>query len=138
MTVVARFTWDTGPLMQQVETTLEQRMNVAAGVLAADVKKKIRKGGGRPHVPSKPGEPPRRDTGILISNVYHSGEPAGIPVSNVNGVISTYVSVDAPQARALELGYAPGNLEPRPYLRPTLAESGSKIMRIIGGVRRNG
>jgi len=58
---------------------------------------------------SKPGEVPRVQTGTLkrsITTELHEVLPTGRVGSNVE------------YARALELGYAPRNLSPRPFLRP--------------------
>lgn len=63
---------------------------------------------------SKPGEPPRRQRGLLYNSMTYEVK------DSFRGVLTRVgPSVRAARyARALELGYAPGGLEPRPYLAP--------------------
>ncbi len=71
-------------------------------------------GGGKPHVPSAAGEPPRVDTGVLRSSITHELIIRGNnPVARV-GTNVTY-------GRFLELGTS--DIEPRPWLRPALAKA---------------
>lgn len=64
---------------------------------------------------SKPGEPPRRQRGTLYqSQTYETTESFRGIFTRVGPTVTV-----AKSARALELGYAPNNLAPRPYLRPT-------------------
>lgn len=117
--------WNPQGFLRAIDGQLAQRMEVAAGLVEADVKRSM-KGGGSPHVPSRPGEPPRIDTGELRRSIHHS-------VVVNRGSIRGYVIAGAPYARALELGYAPGNLLPRPYLRPALARMQPAIVRVLLG-----
>lgn len=63
---------------------------------------------------SKPGEPPRRQRGTLYNSMTYEIR------DSFRGVMARVgPSVRAAKyARALELGYAPGGLLPRPYLQP--------------------
>lgn len=61
---------------------------------------------GAGHVPSKPGEPPNRDTGFLQSNLKTA----------LTGPISAEVQSNAPYAGALEFGTS--KMAARPYMRP--------------------
>lgn len=65
-------------------------------------------------VRSRPGEPPRRQRGNLYTSMTYEQR------DSFRGVMTRVgPSVRAAKyARALELGYAPGGLEPRPYLQP--------------------
>jgi hypothetical protein len=65
-------------------------------------------------VRSRPGEPPRRQRGLLYqSQTYEIRDT----FRGVTTRVGPSVRV-AKYARALELGYAPGGLEPRPSLAP--------------------
>ena len=65
-------------------------------------------------VRSKPGEPPRRQRGRLWESITFESmdSPRGI-TTRVGPSVRA-----AKYARALELGYEPGGLAPRPYLTP--------------------
>lgn len=65
-------------------------------------------------VRSKPGEPPRRQRGRLWDSMTFESmdSPRGV-MTRVGPSVRA-----AKYARALELGYEPNNLEPRPYLAP--------------------
>lgn len=117
--------WDTRQLIDTVDGAFARRMERAAAYVASDVKRSM-KGGGKPHVPSRPGEPPRVDTGGLRRSVHHQ-------VTVQRHVVRGYVIAAHPGARALELGYPPNNLLPRPYLRPALARTQPAIVRILIG-----
>lgn len=117
--------WNGDSFIRAMDGQLRQRMEQATALTAADVKQSMQ-GGGRPHVPSRPGEPPRVDTGGLRRSVNHS---VMVQRHRVRG----FVNVDHPAARALELGYAPGNLAPRPYLRPALRRMQPTIISILLG-----
>lgn len=65
-------------------------------------------------VRSKPGEPPRRQLGGLWNSI--TSETIDSPRGTMTRVGPSVRA--AKYARALELGYEPGGLEPRPYLAP--------------------
>lgn len=70
---------------------------------------------GKSHVPSAPGEPPNRDTGVLqagLENVL--SEP-----------LVAEVSSNAPYAAALEFGST--RMEARPYMRPARDKMAPRI-----------
>lgn len=74
------------------------------------------KGGGTPHVPSKPGEPPHVDTGRLrasISTITDVGSEQ----------VVTRVGTNVRSGRELELGTS--RIKPRPWLRPAF----NKVVR---------
>lgn len=61
---------------------------------------------GKGHVPSKPGEPPQNDSGVLANNIeVTQPEPLEVVISS-----------NAPYATALELGTS--KMAARPYFRP--------------------
>jgi len=97
------------------------------------IKRKIGKGGGKPHRPSRPFEPPRRDTGVLASSINYE---VVIEKNKIHG----YVGVDEKHLKSksttlvdyglvLELGRK--NMQPRPYLVPSLKECKTKIRNIL-------
>ena len=61
---------------------------------------------GKNHVPSRPGEPPNRDTGVLQANLEIAK----------TGLLTAQVRSEAPYARALEFGTS--RMAARPYMRP--------------------
>ncbi len=72
---------------------------------------------------SQPGEPPRRQTGRLIGSIEH--EMIGLEPKARVGTNLEY-------ARALEFGFLPNRLKPRPYMRPALQQSEGAIRKIFG------
>lgn len=74
-------------------------------------------------VRSKPGEPPRKQTGRLRATVTYEVDPAALEARA--GTNTAY-------GRALELGTKRG-LAPRPWLRRALAEMQGKINQLLSG-----
>lgn len=87
-----------------IETNTLQRSGVAIGK------------GSKRVAPSKPGEPPQVQTGALSLTLR------GVGVSALKARIvaggGTPTGETVPYARALEFGFAPRNLAPRPFMRP--------------------
>lgn len=121
--------WNGTQVMNALDGKLARNMRPAVALLEREVKTSM-KGGGIPHVPSLAGETPRIDTGVYRARIYSE---ISVSLRRVSGrVISP-----SPQARALEFGYAPGNLSPRPHLRPALQRRRIDIYRVlIGSVRK--
>jgi hypothetical protein len=74
-------------------------------------------------VRSKPGEPPRKQTGRLRSTVTYEVDAK---------TLEARVGTNTVYGRALELGTKKGLL-PRPWLRRALAEMQSKINQLLSG-----
>lgn len=74
---------------------------------------------GKNHVPSAPGEPPNRDTGVLQDNL----------VNEKTGPVSAEVRSEGPYATELELGTS--KMEARPYMRPARDATEPKIQRLF-------
>jgi len=74
-------------------------------------------GGGKPHVPSAPGEPPHVDTGRLRSSISFEFESS---TSQFEARVGTNVTY----GRDLELGTE--RIKPRPWLRPA-------FFKVLGG-----
>lgn len=80
---------------------------------------------GKNHVPSKPGDPPNQDTGVLGNNI----ETVQVTPLRVE------VSSNAPYAAALEFGTS--KMAERPYMRPAVRKTRSKVSELIAlSVRR--
>lgn len=74
---------------------------------------------GKGHVPSRPGEPPKNDTGVLANNI----ETVMVAPLRVE------VSSNAPYARALEFGTS--KLTERPYMRPAVAKKKAEAVALV-------
>jgi len=73
---------------------------------------------------SRPGEPPRKQTGRLRASVAHEvDEPS----------LTARVSTNVEYGRHLELGTKRG-LKPRPWLRRALAETMSRVQQFLAGL----
>ena len=96
---------------------------VAAGLIETEARLSITQGSvsGKDHVPSKPGEPPNRDTGVLDGSIE----------AKLTSPTTAEVVASAPYAAALEYGTKDGTLEERPYMRPALAKEGPKFKKLI-------
>lgn len=80
---------------------------------------------GKQHVPSKPGDPPNRDTGILDGNIE----------TDFGGRLKVIVSSNAPYAAALELGTS--KMEARPYMKPAIAAKRDQVTAYVRQVQKN-
>lgn len=69
-------------------------------------------GGGKPHQPSRPGEPPHVDTGRLRASITHEGPQP----SDTGNEREVRVGTNVNYGRFLEQGTR--FIEPRPWLRP--------------------
>lgn len=74
---------------------------------------------GKGHVPSQPGEPPNRDTGVLQANLK----------AELVAPLEAQVTSEAPYAAALEFGTS--RMEARPYMRPARDKKAPEIQRLF-------
>lgn len=80
---------------------------------------------GKAHVPSRPGEPPNQDTGVLANNI----ETVQVTPLRVE------VSSNAPYAAELEFGTS--KMAERPYMRPAAIKTRAKVSELVAlSVRR--
>lgn len=95
---------------------------VGAGLIEADARVSIIKGGiqGKGHIPSRPGEPPNRDTGVLDQNI----------VAKKTGDLTAEVASQAPYSAALEFGTS--TIDERPFMRPATQKNRAKIEKLAG------
>lgn len=74
---------------------------------------------GRGHVPSRPGEPPKQNTGVLANNIE----------TVLVAPLRVEVSSNAPYARALEFGTS--KMAERPYMRPAVAKKKAEVVALV-------
>ena len=74
---------------------------------------------GKGHVPSNPGEPPNRDTGVLQAHLR----------AELVAPLEAQVTSEAPYASALEFGTS--RMEARPFLRPSRDAKAPEIQRLF-------
>lgn len=94
---------------------------VGADMIRAEAHRGISAGSvsGKNHVPSKPGEYPNRDTGVLQAHLK----------SELTGELEAQVSSEAPYAQALEFGTS--RMAARPHLRPARDKKAPEIQRLF-------
>jgi phage gpG-like protein len=90
--------------------------------VAGSGRKKGRKAG--PAVHSRPGEPPRKQTGRLRASVTHDVDAASL---------TARVGTNVEYGKYLELGTKRG-IAPRPWLRRALAEMQGRVNELLGGI----
>jgi HK97 gp10 family phage protein len=98
---------------------------VAADTVKAEAQRLVSTGAtsGANHVPSRPGEPPNTDTGQLQRGI----------VSRRTGDLKAEVMSSAEYSAALEFGTS--RMAARPFMRPALAKSRRKILRLFDKVK---
>jgi hypothetical protein len=110
---------DLSTMADEMRQRIEDTVAKTAHAVEADVKASMIEStptgrvyvrGGIPHQASAPGEPPAPDIGTLVGSIRSEEiEPSRWHVYVANGL---------EYAAALEYGYPPHNLAPRPYMRP--------------------
>jgi len=98
----------------EIQDKIDKALLKAGHLVEADVKKSFGTS------PSPPGGPP----GVLTGTLRRSIATRLIPGNAQVGTNVVY-------ARALEFGYAPRNLEARPYLYPALKRNKAEILKIL-------
>ncbi|MBI1682384.1 HK97-gp10 family putative phage morphogenesis protein [Caulobacter hibisci] len=74
---------------------------------------------GAGHIPSKPGSPPNRDTGVLDGNIETTlVEPLKVEISS-----------NAPYSAALEFGTS--KMAARPYMRPAAQKKKAEAVELV-------
>jgi HK97 gp10 family phage protein len=114
----------TGPELQR---HVGQALFAAGQQIQVEAQLSITRGAvsGKNHVPSKPGDPPNQDTGVLGNNI----ETVQISPLRVE------VSSNAPYATALE--YGTSKMAPRPYMKPAAQKVRPKVTELVAiAVRR--
>lgn len=128
---VPRLRWFPRRVTGATEKTLRRNMEAAAVFLRDQVKLKLNRGqptrtttGGTiiGLDPSKPGEPPKKITGIYQNSIRHA-------VVRTPGEVVGLVGTDQKRAPALEFGTS--NMAPRPHFRPALRENEPALRSIL-------
>lgn len=119
----------------QQSQVMQQRMFRAVNLVKNNVVKKLNeKGKGKPYTryfngqkiegtASRPFDPPATFMGELKNNIHIEVKPM------VSGGAEGVIRASAPYAKSLEFGTR--NMQPRPFLHPTLEEQKSNIRRIF-------
>lgn len=94
---------------------------VGSDMIRAEAFQSISRGAvsGKGHVPSSPGEPPNRDTGVLQAHLENK----------MTGPLEAQVTSSAPYAAALEFGTS--KMAARPYMRPARDKKAPEIQRLF-------
>lgn len=74
---------------------------------------------GKNHVPSKPGEPPNQDTGVLSGNIE----------TVQKGQLLVWVSSNAPYSIPLEFGTS--KMAARPFMRPARDKKRAEVVALV-------
>lgn len=100
---------------------LDRVLFAAGEIVQVEAQLSISRGAvsGKNHVPSRPGEPPNYDTGVLANNIE--------TVSKAPGVVE--VSSNAPYSTALEFGRA--RVAARPFMRPARDKKHKAVIRLV-------
>ncbi|MEY4838689.1 MAG: hypothetical protein RLZZ475_2548, partial [Pseudomonadota bacterium] len=108
-------------LSSEAEDVAGRVVFVGSDMIRAEAFRSISAGSvsGKNHVPSRPGEPPNRDSGVLQSHLTNSK----------TGPLSAEVRSDAPYANALEFGTS--KMGARPSLRPARDKTEPDINRLF-------
>lgn len=118
-------------VLRRAGDVLEQRMGKAVAWTVGYVKVSINRGNADGKNPSKPGEPPKKVSGLLFSKI------AGVVVRTRTEVLG-FVGANVVYARRLELGFvgrdrtgANIDQKPRPFLRPAVARNWARLQQIL-------
>ena len=97
-------------------------------------KKMIGQGGGSPHKASTPGQPPKRDTGILASSVSYDVKVKGLVVNGRVGSDSDKIKGRRPGTDpmyGLWLETGTKHMKARPWLVPSVIKATPKIIEFF-------
>lgn len=105
----------------EIVKAADRVLYVGSDMIRAEAFQSISRGSisGKGHVPSRPGEPPNRDTGVL---------QAGLDNRLVKPLVAE-VSSNAPYAGAMERGTS--KVAARPYMRPARDKKAPEIQKLF-------
>lgn len=107
-----------------------QRALLAGGVwLAFQIKKSINRGNRDGSDPSKPGEPPKKQTARLFKSITQG-------VETTPNALIVRVGTNVKYGRFLELGTS--KMSPRPFLRPALQRHAAQFPEVVARAFRAG
>lgn len=100
---------------------IEQALFDGAGAIVAEAQISITRGSVSEgsHVPSRPGEPPNNDTGVLKNNIEATQE----------GPLRAIASSNAPYSQPLEFGTS--KMAARPFMRPAAAKVKGEVQKLV-------
>lgn len=100
---------------------VERALFVGASEIAVEAQLLINQGSvsGKGHVPSRPGEPPNRDSGVLSGNIEALQE----------GPLRAVASSNAPYSQELEFGTS--KMAARPFMRPAAEKVRPKVQKLV-------
>lgn len=100
---------------------IEQALFVGASEIVTEAQLSINRGSvsGKNHVPSRPGEPPNRDTGVLSGNIEATQE----------GPLRAIASSNAPYSQELEFGTS--KMAARPFMKPAAAKVRPLVQKLV-------
>lgn len=106
---------------KRVVEKVGQALFAGGELIRAEAHRSISEGAvsGKYHVPSLPGEPPNRDTGVLQAHI-ETTQPAPLRVE---------VSSNAPYA--VELEYGTSKMLPRPYMAPAVRKNKKDVLALV-------
>ena len=123
------FEWNPGRFTRAVARQIRKDLVEIGALAVADIRRQMTSG------VSSPGQVPGVDTGNLKENLMFEVDPSDFRVR-------IGVADGVPYDLALEFGYQPTGLQPRPYLRPQLPKmekQGIRRAKKIGRrVRKDG
>ena len=108
-------------LVGNLDREVSKALFTAGEVVEAEAGRSITAGSvsGKGHVPSRPGEPPNNDTGVLARNIETvQVEPFRVEVTS-----------NAPYSVALEFGTS--KMAARPFMGPAIQSTRKKVQQII-------
>ena len=110
-----------GAAGERVVREVGQALFAGGELIRAEAHRSISEGAvsGKHHVPSLPGEPPNRDTGVLQAHI-ETTQPAPLRVE---------VSSNAPYAVPLEAGSS--KILPRPYMAPATRRKKKEVVALV-------
>ncbi|OQW44356.1 MAG: hypothetical protein A4S16_03450 [Proteobacteria bacterium SG_bin6] len=108
-------------LAEGLERELGPVVFAAAQIIEVEAARSITAGSvsGKGHVPSKPGEPPSNDTGVLARNIE----------TNMVGPVTAEVSSNAPYSQHLEFGTS--KMAARPFMAPAVARKRKEVANLL-------
>ena len=126
--VMGQYTTETKKNMERAALLLERDIKLSFGTGATRTDVKIRRSGRgknrKFHRPSKPGEVPAVDTGVLRASITHE------VIEDKNGVVG-FVGVESAVKYGLWLELGTRLMAARPFLRPALIRTRTAINNIF-------
>lgn len=100
---------------------VEQALFVGASEIVTEAQISITTGAvsGKNHVPSRPGEPPNQDTGVLANNIE----------AVMLGPLRAAATSNASYSKPLEFGTS--KMAARPFMRPAAAKVKPRVQKLV-------